>query len=435
MSEQDVQAAEAADALDALSSPTPSEAYRAVRRFGVRPALGAIYSLLSSGGGGGGSQPVLPDLDEAATQPLEGTMKTWATTDAINGTLVHFRTKGIYASLLDNQDFLAFVARSIGAVGNTFSVEYVAPDLDEPLLVTVDGNKITVKLATTGAPVAAGLVTDLGIANAELAYTANAVGAAGNDISVEYDVPVTDSPDTIASASGDAISVALSGTGPVAASVGTGSGNGAIVITATAPGASDNGLAVSVFQQAVGHGFDWDLVGGLRIFLSTLDTSGDLVDWAATNPAHGGHHLHDFVTLTLAPGSDGTGVPVSGGGGGIGPLAGGIDAVSTATADDVKDAIEADTDSNALVAVAHAPGNDGSGVVTAYGPTNLSGGADSGSITTQASDAKTAIEALPEAAALVAVTLEADGTLETMDETNLDGGDDTTVMEGTVAIS
>jgi plastocyanin len=88
----------------------------------------------------------------------------------------------------------------------------------------------------------------------------------------------------------------------------------------------------------------------------------------------------------------------------------------------------------ALVAVAHAPGDDGSGLVTAYGPTYLSGGSDGG-ITSLASEVKAAIEASPEAAALVNVVLQDDELMFEMAQTNLDGGDDTTAMEGTVDIS
>lgn len=51
-------------------------------------------------------------------------------------------------------------------------------------------------------------------------------------------------------------------------------------------------------------------------------------------------------------------------------------AAATSTADDVKAAIEASTSASALVTVADAASNDGSGVVAALAYTNLSAGTD-----------------------------------------------------------
>lgn len=59
------QAQEAADALDALSSPTPAQAFKAVRRFGVRPTIGAVYSLLK--GAAPGAAVALDDLSDVDT--------------------------------------------------------------------------------------------------------------------------------------------------------------------------------------------------------------------------------------------------------------------------------------------------------------------------------------------------------------------------------
>lgn len=79
------------------------------------------------------------------------------------------------------------------------------------------------------------------------------------------------------------------------------------------------------------------------------------------------------------------------------------------TGDDIKTAILADAAANALVTVADAGGNDGSGVVTALTETALAGGVDH-SIDSTAANVKTAIEAdTPGANEMVLVTYEGTG--------------------------
>lgn len=373
----------------------------------------------------GGSQPVLPDTDESATQPAEGTMKTWATTDAINGTLVHFRSKGIYASLIDDEGFLAFVARTIGAVGNTFTVAYLKPGANAPLLVAVTGNAVSVQLATSGSdPVAATLTVTPGNLNADLVFAAKTGGVGGNAISVEYVDPEADTPDTVASASGDAITVALAGTAAVSAVCHD--TDNKIDFTGAVRGAALNGHSLLLYEYSA---YSWGVPfpGDFSLNFPAGDTVQDLLTWLAGHPGGGPN-----VTAALGAGGSLSDVLA-----GTAPFAfsGGVDGAISSTADDVKVAVDADGGSAALVAVALAPGNDGSGIVAAYGPQNLAGGAEAGEITSTASEVKDAIEEDTEAAALVSVILQSNSTMFAMGETNLSGGNDTTVLEGSVSLS
>jgi hypothetical protein len=80
----------------------------------------------------------------------------------------------------------------------------------------------------------------------------------------------------------------------------------------------------------------------------------------------------------------------------------------TTTGDLLKAAILADEDASALVTVADAAANDGSGLLVAVAETPLTGGVDY-AMTVTAADVVTAIEADPTADALVSVTAGGDG--------------------------
>lgn len=98
----------------------------------------------------------------------------------------------------------------------------------------------------------------------------------------------------------------------------------------------------------------------LTLLAATAGAAGNGITVALTDPSGTDQELGVVVT--------GSAIVVN--------LATGEDGAITSTAREVRDAVNADSEAAALVAASLAPGNDGSGVVTALAATNLAGGAD-----------------------------------------------------------
>lgn len=113
------------------------------------------------------------------------------------------------------------------------------------------------------------------------------------------------------------------------------------------------------------------------------------------------------------------------------PLQGGsypVQGQINATATDVKEAVEANAQTNAVVTVANAPGSNGSGLIPDEDYWHLSGGVQGGDSTTTAAEVKALVEATPEALALVDVRLpdlDDGGEVEQACSLQLSGGNDT----------
>jgi hypothetical protein len=195
------------------------------------------------------------------------------------------------------------------------------------------------------ADVASTLSTDLTGANNDLKFTAATPGADGDDISVEYVDPA---------ASGEALSVDVVGT----------------AITVNLETEPDVQSELETTLTGANNDLLFTAAAGLP------GTAGDAVSVEFVDPA-----TPDAALDVTVAGTDITVDLATDGGGAI---------VSTAA--QVAAAVTGDVDANVLVTVANAPGNDGTGVVTALAQTNLAGGFDGGALLSTAAEVEAAVE-------------------------------------------
>lgn len=222
--------------------------------------------------------------------------------------------------------------------------------------------------------------TDVG--NNDLIFTEKVINSG---ITIEYVNSMDDSGDTTVSILDQLITVLLGCSPVVQAKVSTAlGGNKDVMFEASGTGhdgIAGNGQEIQLWQEDSNGffpGFDIDGFayirqgGNTQILVKTGKSANELVAWAATNPAaNSGSNsgsgdpssLHDYITISLASGSDGTGTyspldPI------YFALSGGAPRAIIAIANDVLAAIADNVDSDALVFVDHAPGNDGTGLVT-----------------------------------------------------------------------
>ncbi len=224
---------------------------------------------------------------------------------------------GLTTALAGDNNDLDFSAKESGVDGNDITIAYTAPATpDEALSISVVGTAIEVSLATTPMTVAA-MTTTLTGDNNDISYEAVEAGAAGNAISITY----------------------------------------------TDPGQINQSLSAAVVDTAITISLATDGTGAITT------TAADIIALRAATPA-----MAALVVASNATGDDGTGVVTAMT---TRSLSGGSDgAAIRSTAANVKAAIEADADANALVSIDHAAGNNGTGVVTAMAAANLTGGAD-----------------------------------------------------------
>lgn len=399
-------------------------------RFYIGDASGNDWNLLNAIGG-----PIIGAENFHVTRPRKGETKTWVTTDAINGQQVHFRSKGIYASVLDDIERLGFIAKTIGDVGNEISVEYVDA-VGEDLKVNVNGKSIIVHLQTTSEPTTAVLETSFDGINNDLIFRAKTPGSDGNNILINYNTdPGTE--DTTASLTDDAINVELEMTDDVPAVAATlhDTSNG-VVYTMIVPGSAGNAMKLLVWNGSSDNPVRFETFGAYSV---NLDVDGSVVTVAEFVDQINAHSGSPF-SAELDEGNDGsalvsrfhTGLPDD-----QYQFSGGEDLIPgtvLATAEDVKNAVESDSDSNALVSVEYAPENDGGGVVSSFGE-YLDGGSDAGTDISTAEDVKTAIKNNNNADNLVEVILQSDGDMSIGGPYQLSGGDDDLIVEGSVSLA
>jgi hypothetical protein len=193
---------------------------------------------------------------------------------------------------------------------STITVEYVA-EVSSTLGITVDEGAITVQLATTAGDAATAAFGSGD--NGVVTVTAATAGTAGNDLTIE--VVVSEENDASLAAAID--------------------GNDILVTLGTdADGAADATKNTATLVAAAIHA---------------------LTEVNAEASGTGATAITEAVEQTSFTG-------------------GGANFTVSSTAANVKTAIEADTDANALVTVANADGNNGSGTVTAMEATALTGG-------------------------------------------------------------
>jgi hypothetical protein len=351
-------------------------------------------------------------------------------------------------SLTGSNNDLVFTAVPAGHLGNSITITYAAAAA-QPLTVDVDGTDITVNLAVTAA-VAASLTTTLTGADNDLTLTAVTPGTAGNSITLTLADPsandeplavsVTDTGITVTlatDADGDIIStahevklaleadedaaalvtVAFPMTTAVKAALTTSltGANNDMVFTARRHGTYGNGITVAYVNPGA-PGASLSVESSNKAITVNLATAADTAATLTTSmtgddndlvltAVEGGEEGND-ITLTLVDPSDtdqelavtvtGTDISVS--------LATDSGGTITTTGALLKAALEADADAAALVTVAHADGNDGSGVVTALSESALTGGGNGeDTISSTAAQIKTAIEAHADASALVTI--------------------------------
>ena len=242
-----------------------------------------------------------------------------------------------------------------------------------------DGASVQVSEITEDTFTAATLSTALTGENNDLVFTAKAAGVGGNDISVEYVNPATPSEAIAVSVADKAISVSLAtsaGTAQVetatCAGTVTTAGDASVTVTSAL---LDAPVVVSV-AVAEGDGAN-DIADAIRTALAAdtsiaekFDVSGATDKVILTVKA--AFVSANDATLNIAIADD-TSVGVTTAASSANTAAGVAPAI-TSTAAQVKAAIEAKTEANALVSVANKAGNSGAGVVTALSEASLSGG-------------------------------------------------------------
>lgn len=427
-------------------------------------------------------RPLVPELGRAlilAVEPSDDSLAAgqgalYITNDPLNGFGVWVKAKGTYAQLSpdDGDQGLIYTAKQIGSSGNLLSVQHVLadPGVAEDVVVTVievedaEGNKHTIHvvLPTSADAVAAELFLRENGVNSDIILTAKEAGAAGNLIVLVKDDLSDDEVDdtTVDVVSGDddttIIEVVLSQTAAVLAAQ----------ATITSESAAPNSQIVFTALEAVPGP-----VGNLGRVKIVADDDAEAVTVTATNS---GFFDGEFMFVITVPSIDGVpnanvnnvveavtafnssgdpyaadiGAAAESGDGGLvdvwdsGPyannsyaLTGGANYVAptvTATAADVKAAIEADDDANALVAVTNGVDGDGSAVVLANTTNELDGGQDAGVVIAAPSDVASTVNGLDASSALISADT-VEGTLAALDLTPLTGGSDTEINASKLA--
>ena len=244
-------------------------------------------------------------------------------------------------AVLVNQG-ITYTADARGTAGNSITVAFVNPGtpsaaLDVPVVV---GTAIVVNLATDAGVAASKIIQDL-------TYTADDVGAAGDDITLTYVNPGTASATIDVSVVGTDINVDL---------------------------ATDAGVAASKIIQDLTYTADAIGTAGNSITVAYLDPGGN--DQALSVGV-----IASAITVNLATGPAGA---------------------ITSTADEIKAAVDAFGAAAALVNVVVS--GTGTDVAVAAAAVNLENGA-APALTSTAAQIKTAIEAFGAAAALVDITI------------------------------
>lgn len=334
-----------------------------------------------------GEAEVLPE--EPTGDPSLGRVKIWAHNDVVNGLLLKFKMRGTHATVKDDNNTIAFIAQEIGDPGNDLQVALLAAEAGEELTATYNRflKRLTVKLRTTAEPttatVTSGYEAPPYAGDIDLVFTAKVVGAAGNNRSVViHDLGVDAVADTTAEADGNQVLVTLEQTaGPVddvAATLETDLGGNADLVWENdyASGASANGSTFSyVLDSGAGdHSVtpDSDLPYpnvGLKFGPGT--TAQDVLDYYTAHPEL------TIKATGLKGGSSGVGDIRAGTWTFEGGQTAGGTGTPLATSADVKAAIEADVDSNALVDVGFAKaGGVGAGLAPYDALLDLAGGVD-----------------------------------------------------------
>lgn len=365
-----------------------------------------------------------------------GQARVYAVNDPFNGIAVRVRARGARAGY--SEGTIGYVDRTgFEPDGGGTTIEHAKSDLEhQPLTVDVDERAITVHLATGGDAVAAS--GSLGADDSYLGFTAKSAGADGNNIHVLLEPPGEDPvAETVATLDDTEIDVTLEQvvneeTNSHVTTALAGANNDLKWTLQVRTGADGNSDTIEYVQNG---GFSAGQVAFGGSGLASLVTFGpgttaqDILDeYTAQLP-----NIANAYLVELAPGNDGTGVVVA-----AGPMhfAGGLDAGPQvlATAADVKAAIEADPDSAALVDVSLGEG-DGSGVETGIDQNvQLSGGIDEAADTSTGQDVVDAINASTAAAELVAAKLVNDDSMPTVTggPQPLSGGDSSALIDATL---
>lgn len=239
---------------------------------------------------------------------------------------------------------------------------------------------------------AAALTTSLTGTNNDIVYTADTAGLAGNDITIEYNSTNLQPGQSaaVSHTSGTTIVVDLKTSAGVKATQ-----------TLTSSGVFQNtetvtiGTTVYTFMTALSTGpavaYEVLIGASAAASLDNLKSAVNLTAGIGTTYSTG-TAIHPTVTATTntdttqlfeaktlgaAANAIATTETTANNAFGAATMTGGEDINQVlSTADEVKTAVEADTAAAALVGVADAGGNDGSGVVTVMAATNLTGGSD-----------------------------------------------------------
>ena len=234
--------------------------------------------------------------------------------------------------------------RSVGGLNNPASLttalsgsnnDLVLTTVDKSALanqtrfrIVVSGNNTPLSVAVSGTLTAASLTTALTGTNNDLVYTAKDTSLDGNNITVRYVDPAANSQTLYVKVDGQAITVNLAT-------------NGGGTITST---------AAQVAAAIAAHPLANALVSVANA--GGNDGTGVVTALSATNLSGAAVAGRDITVNSATNGS----------------------AAATSTSAQVKAAIEASAAASALVSVAHATGNDGSGTVAALGYTAFTGG-------------------------------------------------------------
>lgn len=194
--------------------------------------------------------------------------------------------------------------------------------------IVVSGNNTALSVAVSGTLTAASLTTSLTGTNNDLVFTAKDTSLDGNNISVQYIDPAANSQSLYVRTDGQVIKVYLAT-------------NGGGTITTT---------AAQVKTAIEGHGLANALVTVANA--AANDGTGVVTALAATSLSGALVAGRDITVNSATNGS----------------------AAATSTSAQVKAAIEASAAASALVTVAHATGNDGTGTVAAVSYANFTGG-------------------------------------------------------------
>ncbi len=236
--------------------------------------------------------------------------------------------------------------------------------------------KYVIEITTAGAAGPATLDTAIAGADNDLRFTAATTDGSGDSISITYVDPGAPSQPLSVSVDGRRIVVSLATDGggaitstaaQVMAAINADSDASALVSAALAPDNDGTGVVAAMSETNLAY-------NGRQADLDTALSGADN-DFVVTANAFG--TSGNNITLTLSdPGAPSQPLSVTVAGNDITvSLATNAQGVITSTASDVVSALNSSAAASALVSAALAPGNDGTGVVTAMSQTNLSGGA------------------------------------------------------------